>query len=399
MVCVSSPVPKVTTSCRTRFHIFDQARELHRRGYLHHLVTDMPRFLTRRWGIPDDKVLSLLWSGVWGRCLQKAAQGVGPRIRDSCLRFIHDAFSSGLARNIPSETEVLITLSSFGLHAIERARSLGICTVVDHGSLHQRVERRLIQEEAKLWGLAEENVSLTPDWIIAKEDREFSICDRIMVLSEAARRSMLATGIKAERVFVNPCGVDLQLFHPVPKDDKAFRVIQCSGLTLGKGFLYLMKAFRELNLPEAELWFIGAAAPSAGLGALAQSLHHPRIFFKGAIPHGELHRHFSQGSVFVLPSIADGFGMVVPQAMACGLPVIVSENVGAADLVSEGDNGYVVPIRDVEALKRKILELYDHREKLERLSRKALEDARLLSWERYGERLCRFLYEVHRNHP
>jgi len=94
----------------------------------------------------------------------------------------------------------------------------------------------------------------------------------------------------------------------------------------------------------------------------------------------------------VLPSLADGFGMVVPQAMACGLPVIVTENVGAADIVTDGVDGYVVPIRDVAALKEKIRYLYEDPAARQRMSAAAVKKAgRHLSWDVYGDRLVSWL--------
>ena len=96
--------------------------------------------------------------------------------------------------------------------------------------------------------------------------------------------------------------------------------------------------------------------------------------------------------MFVLPSLADGFGMVVPPVMASGLPVILTRNVGAADIVTEGVDGFVVPIRDTEALKRRLLELYHDPEKVRRMSAAAVSKSRAqLSWDAYGDRLVRYL--------
>jgi glycosyltransferase involved in cell wall biosynthesis len=304
---------------------------------------------------------------------------------------VHDLFSRRLAGHLPPDSDIFIGLSSFCLQAIERAKGYDQVTIVDHGSLHQRTERRLLEEEGRLHGLSLDS-SLAPEWIIEKEDLEFHAADRVMVLSNAASRSLVEEGIGAGKIFVNPCGVDLSRFMPPEKKvDDVFRIIYCGNISPRKGVHYLLQAFSELNLDHAELCLIGSA-PTPSFGRLLARHQSGNVRFLGTFPHNELRQVYAQGSVFVLPSLADGFGMVVPQAMACGLPVIVTENVGAADIVADGVDGYVVPIRDVAALKDKIRYLYEDPAARQRMSDAAVTKAgRHLSWDAYGDRLVSWL--------
>lgn len=381
---------KVTTSCSGRFHIFDQARELHRHGVLHRFIQDYPKWMTRRWGIPDDKVTALFANGVLGR-VTRWIPDTRVALKSAVVERAHDLFSRRLASHMPPDSDVFIGLSSFCLQAIERAKSLGMMTVVDHGSLHQRSERRLLEEESRLHGLPVDT-DLAPGWLIEKEDREFSAADRVMVLSQAAKRGFVEEGIKEEKIFVNPCGVDLTQFAPSGKsDDSVFRIIYCGNLSLRKGVHYLLQAFSELKLDNAELWLIGST-PNQAFGRLLAKYMSDKVRLLGTFPQGKLQQLYAKGSVFVLPSLADGFGMVVPQAMACGLPVIVTQNVGAADVVTEGVDGFIVPIRDIEALKRRLRDLYRDPELCRRMSAAAQSKARVrLGWSAYGERLVRYL--------
>lgn len=382
---------KVTTSCSGRFHIFDQARELQRHEVLHRFVNDYPKWMTRRWDIPDDKVVSLLANGLLGR-MTRVIPDSWTSFKSSVVEQAHDWFSRRLAYHVPSDSDVFIGLSSFCLQAIQRAKACGQAAVVDHGSLHQRTERELLEEEGRLHGLTV-GTEVAPAWIIDKEEREFHIADRVMVLSEAARRSFTAEGVANEKIFVNPCGVDLAQFMPAAQaeGDNVFRIIYCGNISLRKGVHYLFQAFTELRLDKAELWLIGAA-PDRSFNRLLASRSFAGIRFLGTFPQRELHRLYGQGSVFVLPSLADGFGLVVPQAMACGLPVIVTRNVGAADLVTEGVDGFVVPIRDVAMLKEKIHFLYEQPDVRNRMSRAAAQNAKnRLGWDAYGDRLVAWL--------
>jgi glycosyltransferase involved in cell wall biosynthesis len=353
--------------------------------------------MTRRWGIPDEKVVSLMANGILGRLIRMMPQFAGYEMKSRVVERVHHLFSRRLAEYVPQDTDVFIGLSSFCLEAIHRARDYGLITVVDHGSMHQNAEKKLLEEEGRLHNLKME--SHAPAWIIGKEDEEFHVADIVIVLSNVAKQSLILEGIPGDKIFINHCGVNLSQFVPIPKeDDGIFRVIYCGNTSPRKGVHYLLQAFTELKLKNAELLLIGSL-PSSEFGKLIGKYKSSNIRFMGVVAQSESHKIYAQGSVFVLPSIADGFGMVVPQAMACGLPVIVTENVGAADVVTEGVNGFIVPIRDVNALKDRILRLYEQPELRELMSRAALAKAKSqLSWDAYGDRLIRFLLAKWEDH-
>jgi glycosyltransferase involved in cell wall biosynthesis len=382
---------KVVTSCYGRFHIFDQAFQLYRHGALHKLVNDYPKFMTRRWGLPDDKVVSLLANGIYGLFTRKIANMLLPVIQERLTESAHNLFSRRLAKHIPADTDIVIGLSSFSLEAIIHAKENGKIAIMDHGSLHQRLERQLLAEENELWRLSGASPPV-PSWIIAKEEAEFQAADRIMVLSQVAKHSMVNEGIPGEKIFVNPCGVNLSDFRPGEKSDNVFRIIQCGGIIPRKGVQYLLQAFCELQLPRAELWFIGGGLEHSSLRSIIQRYRTENVHFKGSIQQNQLYQYYRQGSIFVLASIADGFGLVVPQAMACGLPVIVTENVGAADIVTDGETGFVIPIRDVNSLQQKLLFLYENPTLCRDMGVAALNAVTTgYTWDDYGDRLINFL--------
>jgi glycosyltransferase involved in cell wall biosynthesis len=382
---------RVTTSCPGRFWIFDQARELDRAGALHRLVTTSPRWQTRRWGIPDDKVTSLWLRGGMDRAIGKIAGRVGPERRCRLVESLHDRFSRSLPGRTPDDSDVFIGLSSLSLEGLLSARQRGVLACVDHASMHEASEREIVREEARRWGL--ESAEEWPyDWVVEKEQAEFEAADVVFAPSQVTRRSLVANGVADEKIFVNPCGVDLRSFGPGRKEDDVFRVIQVGGIIARKGVQYLMQAFTELDLPRSELWLIGAGAESSSLRPVLDRFASDRVHLKGTVDQGELREMYAHCSVAVLASVADGFGLVVPQAMACGLPVIVTENVGAADIVVPGETGFVIPIRDVEALKTRLLELYEDPDRARRMGSAAAESVRRgHTWEDYGDRLVSFL--------
>ena len=303
-------------------------------------------------------MVSLTRYGIYGRVLQRALPHLPAGQRSNRTRQFHERFAARLSTRIPDATDVFVGLSSFSLPAIETARRRGAkITVVDHGSLHERVESRLVREEREMLGLAPAN-SWPYDWVIESEDAEFAAADIVTVLSHVAKRSLVAEGVPAHKILVNQCGVAVERFQPGRKADDVFRVVQCGAVTPRKGIHYLVAALSALNLPRAELWLVGAVADAPYAERLVGDARGVQLTLKGALPEAELARIYPQCSVAVLASVADGFGLVVPQAMACGLPVVVSDNVGAADLVRDGENGFVVPTRDPLALGDRLERLY-----------------------------------------
>ena len=95
-----------------------------------------------------------------------------------------------------------------------------------------------------------------------------------------------------------------------------------------------------------------------------------------------------ESDVLILPSLAEGLALVVPEALACGLPVIVTPNTGALEFVRDGTEGFVVPICRPDAIADRLQMLHDNREMLATMSRNALETAAKKSWESYRANLA-----------
>ena len=184
-----------------------------------------------------------------------------------------------------------------------------------------------------------------------------------------------------------PYGVNLSKFSPGEKKDDVFRVIHVGTLNLRKGVHYLLEAFSKLNLKNSELLLVGVI--SHEIQPYLDKYKSSNIKAIGAVPQDELLRYYHNSSVFCLSSIEEGMAMVTLQAMACGIPVICTENTGAGDLVSDGVEGFIVPIRDVVILKQKINFCYNNKEILGVMGNNALNKITQndYSWSGYGNRI------------
>jgi glycosyltransferase involved in cell wall biosynthesis len=388
---------KVVTSCRSRFHIFDQARELQNQHQLFLLITDYPKFIAKKFGIQSSVVKSLIFRGIAYKILMKIRKFINPKYQKEIDKFIHNNFSKKLANCIPVDTRFFIGLSSFCLEALRECKRREILTAVDHGSLHQMDERRYVIEEAERWDLKVPQ-DIASDWLIDKENEECSAADFIFSPSIVARESLVRNGIRKDKIFVNPYGVDLASFSPGIKSDNTFRIIQVGGITIGKGILTLVKAFSIANIPNSELIFIGGGDQDSKLSQISHKICSRGVTFLPPVPQVELSQYYNQSSIFVLASVADGYGMVVPQAMACGLPVIVTANVGASHLILDCTNGFIVPAGNPELMAMRILDLYID----PKLRRSQGANARetvvnIGSWRDYGDRLHKFIDSKVRN--
>ncbi|HLL47503.1 MAG TPA: glycosyltransferase family 4 protein, partial [Longimicrobiaceae bacterium] len=99
---------------------------------------------------------------------------------------------------------------------------------------------------------------------------------------------------------------------------------------------------------------------------------------------------YRRATVFCLPSIDEGFGMVVLEAMSFGLPVVASSHVGAAELMRSGVDGLTFPVRDVEALAEHLTTLYRDRALARWMGENALQTSQQYDWNRYTDELVRF---------
>ena len=108
-----------------------------------------------------------------------------------------------------------------------------------------------------------------------------------------------------------------------------------------------------------------------------------------------LKNYYNQADVFVTCSIEEGLSMVQIQAMACGLPIICTKNSGGEDIINEGKEGFILPIRDKYTLKEKLLYLYENKDLRDEMSENALSKATsFLKWEDYGEKITNFYSSI-----
>ena len=367
---------KVLISLVGRFHAFDLAYQMQKKGLLLKIITTNPKFHVKKWGIDSKNIISSPILELINRL-----KSYIPFISNQTLSlFIKRLNTVRVERHLKS-ANILVAWSGSSLEAIIKAKKMGIKVVLERGSTHHSFQMKILQEEGDICGF-----TFTPDYYIWERDLlEYELADYISIPSNFVKRTFIEYGIPEKKILVNPYGVDLSSFKKIKKEDDIFRVIFCGQISYQKGVQYLLQAFVELDLKDSELWLIGSI--NEAMRPVIQKFNSENIYLKGVYPQSELYKLYSQGSVFVMPSIQEGLAMVQLQAMACELPLICTTNTGGDDLITDGVEGFVIPIRDVEILKDKILYLYQNQETAKSMGKNAKKKvSNGFTWEDYGNR-------------
>jgi alpha-maltose-1-phosphate synthase len=365
------------------FHHFELARELDRRGHLDTVYSTWPWARLKREGLPRNKVQTWPWLHTSETLLRRA--GMLPRWLEDQLGYQTALrFDDWTAQRIGREGEIdaLIGISGAALKTGRLLRQRGGKFICDRGSSHQRFQEEIVADEFRRWGLDASPGDLRDT---VREEAIYEIADAITVPSSFSRRSFIEQGVPAEKIHTIPYGVRLETFGKVadPPGD-AFNVLFAGHVSLRKGVPYLLQAFAQITHPHKRLRCVGAIAPE--IRQLLSRLPTQSVEFLGSVPQTDLPKMMSESHVLVLPSIEDGFGLVLSQALACGCPIIASTNTGGDDLIVDGAEGFIVPIRDVDALTARMQQLADDPAQQRHMSEAALARVQHLGgWRHYGD--------------
>ena len=216
-------------------------------------------------------------------------------------------------------------------------------------------------------------------------------------------------------LMIIPMGVDLNDFKKSTEVGDLKKKLRLDGeviLSVGrlidlKGTDYLIKALPKvlLRFPQTKALIIGSGPQKSYLLNLAKELHiKDSVVFIGQIPHSQMAKYYSLADVFVLPSITskmgetEGFGVVLLEAMACGLPVIGSDTGGIPDIIKDGETGLLFHQKDSPDLANQIIRLLtdeDLRKKMVANARDLIETQ--FSWEIVAERFMEVYYGIIKN--
>lgn len=277
--------------------------------------------------------------------------------------------------------DLVVCYENAALATFRVAKRLGITTVLDAASFHHSWQDRFYQFRES---------PRSHDRITKRKDSEAAIADAILTVSELARESYLEGGMFSHKVEAIPVGVDTAAFRPSNGRNKGpLRFVFVGNHTNIKGIDTLLDAADKLASDH-----VSFSLTTIGGGRGQELPTRSYLNQRCRLSHAELASELPAHDVFVLPSRFDSFGMVVVEAMACGLPVIVSENVGAREAVAIHESGLVVPPADPLRLAGAMKWFVNHLDHLPAMSAAARSMAERFDWSFYRDRSVRFLQSL-----
>ena len=250
-------------------------------------------------------------------------------------------------------------ISSYGYanRCFRYARSTGGLTFLDAGNSHPAQFWEIIEAEHKKWGI--DRKPMPRHWN-ERARKMLEDTDYIFSPSSYVTDSFLRRGWSANRIFYLPYPVDLEVFRPRVEnrgsrvEGRPLRVICTGSVSVRKGFPYLLEAMRIIRGERDAVLMLTDVVESSMKEILLKFSDVP-IEWSPALPHELLAERLRSADVFALLSLEDGFARTVTEALACGLPAVVSRHTGALDFIRPGLNGEIVPMCDAPAAADAIL--------------------------------------------
>lgn len=373
---------KIAIVVHGRFHGFDLARALLDRGNEVTVFTNYPVWAAQRFGIPGRHVRSLWPHGVVSRLawrLHDATQFIYPE------PWLHPSFGRWAASQIRKEQwDVIHVWSGVAEEILRSSNGNARLKLVMRGSAHIRTQDRILEQEETRTG---RRIDRPSSWIIAREQREYQLTERIVVLSTFAYRSFLAEGVNPAKLCLLPLGTRTDAFRPPPEVVDArcrrilarepLRVLYVGALSFQKGMRDMADILRRLGKENFQFRFVGPSTPE--VSRLRKELRSLAEFVPKQSQQ-KLPDWYASSDLFVFPTIQDGFAVVLAQANAAGLPILTTTNCCGPDLIRQDKTGWVLPIRSPEAFVERLRWCNSHRPELAEMVHRIYTEFRPRDW-------------------
>ncbi|MFM6071715.1 MAG: glycosyltransferase family 4 protein [Dolichospermum sp.] len=312
------------------------------------------------------------------------------------VAWVYVCLDNHVANHHLRDLDAIYTYEDLAATTFDKAKQQGILCLYDLPIPYYQMTGNIMGQEADLFpeiAAAIETIR-EPAWKIERKQREIELADHIFVASSFTKKSLLEIGIQEAKITVIPYGAPVDYFQPRPKKDNCFRALFVGRVSPRKGVHYLLPAWQDLKLDNAELVLVGQNLfPTGWLEQYKNICRHVP-----SVPHLLLNDYYSSANVLVFPSLVEGFALVLLEAMACGIPIITTPNTAGPDIITDGVEGFIIPIRDVEAIKEKLQWCYSHPQELAEMGKAARRKAEELNWGLYRQRLVKEVESVLNSH-
>lgn len=214
-----------------------------------------------------------------------------------------------------------------------------------------------------------------------------------IVASGFSKKSLLYEGVPDKNIFIIPYGVETERFMYFDREYQAgfLNLLFIGEVNQRKGIYQICEAAKRINNPNIQFNIVGA-----GYEAMEQLFIPYKQFvnFHGTAYFDSMKLHLKENHVLLFPSMGDGFGLVLLEAMAAGMPVIASKNCAGPDLVIDGENGFLINVCDVNELIEKIMYCYKNINTIAGMGMCARKVAHTFTWSNYNKHIVEMIHKI-----
>lgn len=306
----------------------------------------------------------------------------------------NSAFQKAIPDSLLQKADVVIGYDTASqIVAAKIAHHQSAVFILDVSIGHHQSREKIYNQLQKLYPAWQQSIEQKPLALQLQEKEEIQLANAIVVPSYFVRNTYIENGVSAKKILVNPFGVDIQKFLPKKftyTSNRPIRFLFLGAVNARKGIPLLVEAWQELQLDRQV-----AALTIAGPGELPAQQKIPNgVELIGSVLANQRQALFNKHDVFVFPSFFEGMALVQLEAAACALPVIGTNNSGAADFIENGIEGFVLETGSKNALMESILFFIENPTKIEEMGMAARKKAESYTWDAWGDRWEKIINEV-----
>lgn len=357
---------KVNILSPTRFHVLDLARELNNQGFDVRFYSLLPRWKCVEFGLPRRCCGSLF--------LLCCPMELFSRFLTNRLKkryYFRTKFQDVVTSLVMRKADVTIAMSGQYVESLKKAKANDSIVILERGSMHILEQKRILGEIPDAEQVSECDVN--------RELEGYKIADYVSIPSSHVKESFLRYGYDEKKLFINPYGTDLSMFYPIFDAEKKYDVIMVGNWSFQKGCDKLTEAIRDTNISFLHVGQI-------------KDLEFPKcrnMYHIDSVDQKILVDYYNQAKMLIFPSRQDGYGLVLLQALACGIPIVCSKESAGRDLkIQLGQDAPIVILEDIscESIRNGIEKGFYYAS-----THQKLREINQITWEMYGKRYGKFI--------
>jgi len=262
----------------------------------------------------------------------------------------------------------LISESQIGYRSMIKAKKYGAICILERTNTHILYQKKILFAEYDRLGIKPPTFS---DKIIRRGCAEYAIADKIFCLSNFVKKTFIDQNIEDKKLIVINAGIDTEKLHPVPvNNEKKSTILFIGPVQIKKGAHMMLKALQKIKSQKFKLLILGKIYDE--IKPFLKKSPDMDIEIIGRVPYSKIKFIMNQASFLLVPSLEDGGPKVIPEAMACGVPILASKFTQGPDFMQEGVHGFTYDYYNLDELSNKCVYLLENNKLTKEMGRNCL---------------------------